>query len=81
MLKGGIQGLHNIHGSFNVPNMPGTLGSRNASINSVASSGVQQTASNLSGGRLHQITFLLLSQVFCLFLFGGVLVGLVSISG
>lgn len=82
MLKGGIQGLHNIHGSFNVPNMPGTLGSRNASINSVASSGVQQTASNLSGGRFASNNLpVALSQVFCLFLFGGVLVGLVSISG
>lgn len=48
---GGIQGLHSIHGSFNVPNMPGALGSRNSSINSVPSSGVQQSASNLSGGR------------------------------
>ncbi|GAA0146245.1 general transcription factor [Lithospermum erythrorhizon] len=46
-----IQGLHNIHGSFNVPNMPGTLGSRNTTINNVPSSGVQQSAGNLSSGR------------------------------
>ncbi|XP_054815541.1 probable NOT transcription complex subunit VIP2 isoform X2 [Prosopis cineraria] len=44
-------GLHNIHGSFNVPNMPGTLASRNSTINSVPSGGVQQPAGNLSSGR------------------------------
>ncbi|XP_054815545.1 probable NOT transcription complex subunit VIP2 isoform X4 [Prosopis cineraria] len=48
---GPIQGLHNIHGSFNVPNMPGTLASRNSTINSVPSGGVQQPAGNLSSGR------------------------------
>ncbi|XP_061354062.1 probable NOT transcription complex subunit VIP2 isoform X2 [Gastrolobium bilobum] len=49
--SGGIQGLHNIHGSFNVPNMPGTLTSRNSSINSVPSGGVQQPTGSLSSGR------------------------------
>ncbi|GAA0147501.1 general transcription factor [Lithospermum erythrorhizon] len=49
--SGSIQGLHNIHGSFNVPNLPGTLGSRNTTINNVPSSGVQQSAGNLSSGR------------------------------
>ncbi|KAF3660516.1 putative NOT transcription complex subunit VIP2 [Capsicum annuum] len=44
-------GLHNIHGSFNVPNMPGTLGSRNTAINNVPSSGVQQSGNSLAGGR------------------------------
>ncbi|CAK9169562.1 unnamed protein product [Ilex paraguariensis] len=48
---GTIQGMHNIHGSFNVPNMPGTLGSRNSAINNVPSSGVQQSTGNLSSGR------------------------------
>ncbi|XP_059626684.1 probable NOT transcription complex subunit VIP2 isoform X2 [Cornus florida] len=48
---GTIQGLHNIHGSFNVPNMPGTLASRNSTINSVPSSGVQQPGGSLSSGR------------------------------
>ncbi|CAI9105270.1 OLC1v1004157C1 [Oldenlandia corymbosa var. corymbosa] len=48
---GGIQGLHNIHGSFNLPNIPGALGSRNAAMSNVPSSGVQQSASSLSGGR------------------------------
>ncbi|MED6158514.1 putative NOT transcription complex subunit vip2 [Stylosanthes scabra] len=48
---GSIQGLHNIHGSFNVPNMPGTLTSRNSSINSVPSGGVQQQTGSLSSGR------------------------------
>uniref|UniRef100_A0A5B7A4X8 Putative NOT transcription complex subunit VIP2 isoform X1 n=1 Tax=Davidia involucrata TaxID=16924 RepID=A0A5B7A4X8_DAVIN len=48
---GTIQGLHNIHGSFNVPNMQGTLGSRNSTINNVPSSGVQQPTGSLSSGR------------------------------
>ncbi|KAI9073578.1 hypothetical protein K1719_044482 [Acacia pycnantha] len=48
---GPIQGLHNLHGSFNVPNMQGTLASRNSTINSVPSGGVQQPAGNLSSGR------------------------------
>uniref|UniRef100_A0A3Q7H144 NOT2/NOT3/NOT5 C-terminal domain-containing protein n=1 Tax=Solanum lycopersicum TaxID=4081 RepID=A0A3Q7H144_SOLLC len=49
--SGNIQGLHNVHGSFSVPNMPGTLGSRNTAINNVPSSGVQQSGNSLSGGR------------------------------
>ncbi|XP_060174509.1 probable NOT transcription complex subunit VIP2 [Lycium barbarum] len=49
--SGSIQGLHNIHGSFNVPSMPGTLGSRNTAINNAPSSGVQQSGNSLSGGR------------------------------
>uniref|UniRef100_A0A2P2LU87 NOT2/NOT3/NOT5 C-terminal domain-containing protein n=2 Tax=Rhizophora mucronata TaxID=61149 RepID=A0A2P2LU87_RHIMU len=48
---GNIQGLHNIHGSFNVPSMPGTLASRNSTINNVPSGGVQQPTGSLSGGR------------------------------
>ncbi|KAK9280552.1 hypothetical protein L1049_014245 [Liquidambar formosana] len=48
---GSIQGLHNIHGSFNVPNMPGNLASRNSTINSVPSGGVQQPTGSLSSGR------------------------------
>ncbi|PSS14372.1 NOT transcription complex subunit like, partial [Actinidia chinensis var. chinensis] len=48
---GTLQGLHNIHGSFNVPNMPGTLASRNSTINNVPSSGVQQPTGSLSSGR------------------------------
>ncbi|CAL5334259.1 unnamed protein product [Camellia sinensis] len=48
---GTIQGLHNLHGSFNVPNMPGTLASRNSTINNVPSSGVQQLTVSLSSGR------------------------------
>ncbi|EOY34186.1 NOT2 / NOT3 / NOT5 family isoform 6 [Theobroma cacao] len=48
---GTIQGLHNIHGSFNVPNMPGTLTSRNSTLNNVPSGGVQQPTGSLSGGR------------------------------
>ncbi|XP_019457920.1 PREDICTED: probable NOT transcription complex subunit VIP2 isoform X1 [Lupinus angustifolius] len=48
---GSIQGLHNIHGTFNVPNMPGSLSSRNSTINSVPTGGAQQPTSSLSSGR------------------------------
>ncbi|XP_052733733.1 probable NOT transcription complex subunit VIP2 isoform X4 [Vigna angularis] len=49
--SGAIQGLHNIHGSFNVPNMPGSLTSRNSTINNVPSGGVQHSTGSLSSGR------------------------------
>ncbi|CAI0475081.1 unnamed protein product [Linum tenue] len=49
--SGTIQGLHNLHGSFNVPNMPGTLTSRNSTMNSVPSGAVQQPTGSLSSGR------------------------------
>lgn len=48
---GSMQGMHNIHGSFNIPNMQGTLTSRNSSINNVPSGGVQQPSGTLSSGR------------------------------
>ncbi|KAK9940344.1 hypothetical protein M0R45_017010 [Rubus argutus] len=48
---GTIQGLHNLHGSFNVPNIPGTLTSRNSTLTNVPSGGVQQPTGSLSGGR------------------------------
>lgn len=46
-----MQGLHNLHGNFNVPNMPGALGSRSTTMNNIASSGLQQASGNLSTGR------------------------------
>ncbi|KAH6766210.1 NOT2 / NOT3 / NOT5 family [Perilla frutescens var. hirtella] len=49
--SGNIQGLHNLHGNFNVPNMPGALGSRSTTMNNIASSGLQQASGNLSTGR------------------------------
>ncbi|KAL5727651.1 putative NOT transcription complex subunit vip2 [Ranunculus cassubicifolius] len=48
---GTVQGLHNIHGSFNIPNMPGSLTSRNSTMNGVPSSAVQQPTGSLSNGR------------------------------
>ena len=48
---GTIQGLHNIHGSFNIPNMPGSLASRNSTINGGHPGGIQQPAGSLSNGR------------------------------
>lgn len=50
-VTGNLQGLHNIHGNFNVPNMQGTLGSRTTTINNISSSNVPQPSGNLSGGR------------------------------
>ncbi|KAJ0553963.1 putative CCR4-NOT complex subunit/5 domain superfamily protein [Helianthus annuus] len=44
--SGSLQGLHNIHGSFSVPNI-----SRNSSMANVPSSGLQQPSGNLSSGR------------------------------
>ncbi|CAL5414545.1 unnamed protein product [Camellia sinensis] len=49
---GTIQGLHNLHESFNVPNMSGTLASRNSTINNVPSSWVQQPTGSLSSGHI-----------------------------
>ncbi|XAR60527.1 hypothetical protein NMG60_11033942 [Bertholletia excelsa] len=61
---GSIQGLHNIHGSFNVPNMPSTLASRNSMINNVPSSAVQQPAGGLTTGRFSSNTLpVALSQI------------------
>lgn len=64
-----MQGLHNLHGNFNVPNMPGALGSRSTTINNMASSGLQQASGNLSTGRFSSNNLpVALSQV----LFSGV---------
>ncbi|KAJ0575441.1 putative CCR4-NOT complex subunit/5 domain superfamily protein [Helianthus annuus] len=46
--SGSVQGLHNLHGSFNVA---GTLGSRNPTTANVPSNGLQQQSGNLSAGR------------------------------
>ncbi|CAH2038629.1 unnamed protein product [Thlaspi arvense] len=48
---GSMQGLHNLHGNFNVPNLSGTLGSRNSGLNGVPSAGVQQQNGSISNGR------------------------------
>ncbi|KAG9442272.1 hypothetical protein H6P81_018126 [Aristolochia fimbriata] len=49
--SGTLQGLHNIHGSFTVPNLPASLSSRNSAMAGMPSTAVQQPAGNLSGGR------------------------------
>ncbi|KAL8252588.1 hypothetical protein R6Q59_036281 [Mikania micrantha] len=56
--SGSMQGLHNIHGSFNVPNM-----SRNSTIGNVPSSGLQQPSGNLSSGRFTSNLPVPLSQI------------------
>ncbi|KAK1256838.1 hypothetical protein QJS04_geneDACA024224 [Acorus gramineus] len=49
--SGAMQGLHNIHGSFNVPNMPSSFASRNSTVGGVPSTGVQQPGGSISSGR------------------------------
>ncbi|KAI7732568.1 hypothetical protein M8C21_024174, partial [Ambrosia artemisiifolia] len=46
--SGSVQGLHSLHGSFNVA---GTLGSRNSTTANVPSIGLQQQNGNVSAGR------------------------------
>lgn len=48
---GTMQGLHNIHGSFNIPNMSGSFVTRNSTINSGHPGGIRQLAGSLSSGR------------------------------
>ncbi|XP_031505239.1 probable NOT transcription complex subunit VIP2 isoform X1 [Nymphaea colorata] len=49
--SGAIQALHNVHGSFNVANIPGSLTSRNSALGGVSSPGGQQPSGSLSSGR------------------------------
>ncbi|KAI4385531.1 hypothetical protein MLD38_003545 [Melastoma candidum] len=49
-LSGTMQGLHNMHGGYNIPNMAGSLGSRNSALNNMPSGGVQPSG-NLPIGR------------------------------
>lgn len=67
-LEGNIQGLHNIHGSFNMSNMPGPYASRNSANIGSLPNGVQQAPGGVSNGR-YALNSLpnALSQV-CLFL-------------
>lgn len=46
-----MQGLHNIHGNFNLPNMAGSMTPRNAAMSGIPSSGVQQPGGSISTGR------------------------------
>ncbi|XP_020695525.2 probable NOT transcription complex subunit VIP2 isoform X1 [Dendrobium catenatum] len=49
--SGGMQGLHhNMQGNF-VPNIPGSVASRNSTMTAVPSSGLQQPGSSISSGR------------------------------
>lgn len=60
-----MQGPHNIHGSFNVPNMPSSLASRNAAMSGIPSSGVQQPGGSISSGRFASNNIpVAMSQVF-----------------
>ncbi|XP_042443127.1 probable NOT transcription complex subunit VIP2 isoform X3 [Zingiber officinale] len=62
--SGGLQGLHNIHGSFNLPNVPGSLASREAAMGVVSSGGVQQPGGSIPSGRFSSNNLLVaLSQM------------------
>jgi CCR4-NOT transcription complex subunit 2 len=43
--------LHNIHGNFNMSNMPGAFTSRNSSLNGGPQSNIQQASGSMSNGR------------------------------
>ncbi|KAG6503988.1 hypothetical protein ZIOFF_036312 [Zingiber officinale] len=61
---GGLQGLHNIHGSFNLPTVPGSLASREAAMGVVPSGGVQQPGGSIPSGRFSSNNLLVaLSQM------------------
>ncbi|XP_027181310.1 probable NOT transcription complex subunit VIP2 [Coffea eugenioides] len=49
--SGNMQGLHGIHGNFNISNMGGTFGSRNSAMLSGPPGGVQQVSGSGSSGR------------------------------
>ncbi|XP_042454093.1 probable NOT transcription complex subunit VIP2, partial [Zingiber officinale] len=62
--SGGLQGLHNIHGSFNLPNVPGSLASREAAMGVVPLGGVQQPGGSIPSGRFSSNNLLVaLSQM------------------
>ncbi|XP_012572755.1 probable NOT transcription complex subunit VIP2 isoform X2 [Cicer arietinum] len=52
-----MQGMHNIHGGFNVPNMTGTHTPRNSMINNVPPGGVHQQIGSFPGGRFASNNF------------------------
>ncbi|KAG6527489.1 hypothetical protein ZIOFF_009592 [Zingiber officinale] len=47
--SGGLQGLHNIHGSFNLPNVPGSLASRETAMGVVPSDASWSGVTNRGG--------------------------------
>ncbi|GFQ01351.1 probable not transcription complex subunit vip2 [Phtheirospermum japonicum] len=49
--SGNVQGLHNIHGSFNMSNMPGPYASRSSANLGGLPNGVQQAPGSVSNGR------------------------------
>lgn len=49
--SGNVQGLHNIHGSFNMSNMQGPYASRNSANLGGLPTGVQQAPGSISSGR------------------------------
>ncbi|KAG6483416.1 hypothetical protein ZIOFF_060061 [Zingiber officinale] len=62
--SGGLQGLHNIHGNFNLPTVPGSLASREAAMGVVPSGGVQQPGGSIPSGRFSSNNLLVaLSQM------------------
>ncbi|KAG6492701.1 hypothetical protein ZIOFF_047666 [Zingiber officinale] len=63
-MDGGLQGLHNIHGSFNLSTVPGSLASREAAMGVVPSGGVQQPGGSIPSGRFSSNNLLVaLSQM------------------
>lgn len=55
---GSIPGLHNVHGSYNMPTVPPSLSSRNAGLGAAPGGPVHQPSGNLSTGRFASNTSL-----------------------
>lgn len=48
---GSIQGLHNVHGNYSMPNMPTSISTNNSGFGGLPSGGVHQPSGSLSTGR------------------------------
>lgn len=48
---GSIQGLHNVHGNYSMPNMPTSISTCNSGFGGLPSGGVHQASGSLSTGR------------------------------
>lgn len=49
--SGSIQGLHNVHGNYSMPNMPTSISTCNSGFGGLPSGGVHQPSGSLSTGR------------------------------
>ena len=50
--SGSIQGLHNVHGSYNMPTIPSSISSRNSGIGSAPGGSAHQSPGRFTGNNL-----------------------------